>query len=173
MKNQKIFFQCFFFLLFLLSNRTIQAQERLSPQKYLVLDKYSLHRIYLAQGTAIRFRLKGEKTIYNDHIEELNDKDSTIFLAGAKIGIPLKEFAQFYFDRRWLNFSRAGLGFMGGGFLASAAVHPLMGANANYDPREQAIIGASALTLGQITKIFRTKKFRIGKNSRIRILDMK
>jgi hypothetical protein len=156
-----------------MGSRLTQAQEKIVPQKYLVLDKYSLNRIYLAEGDAIRFRLKGEKTIFNDHIEELNDKDSTIFLAGAKIGIPTQEFAQFYFDRKWLNFMRAGLGFIGGGFLFSAAVHPLIGQNANYEPKEQAIIGASALVLGQTTRFFRTKRFKINKNSRIRILDMR
>ena len=148
------------------------AQEKLLPQKYLVLDKYSLNRIYIAKGDAIRFSLKGDKAIFNDHIEELSDMDSTIFLAGAKISIPIKEFSTFYFDRQWANFSRAGLGLIGGGFLVSAAVYPLMGNNVNYEPREQFIIGASALTIGQVMSFFKVKKFRVNVNSRVRILNM-
>lgn len=151
-----------------------KAQEKLLPQKYIVLDRYSPKRIYITEGQAIRFSLKGDKAIFNDHIETLNEIDSTIFLAGAKINVHTREFSTFYFDRTWVRPMQAGLGFIGGGFLLSAAVHPLMGNNANYDPKEQAIIGASALAIGQVIRIFKVRKFKIKTNrSRARILNMK
>jgi hypothetical protein len=100
-------------------------------------------------------------------------KDSSIYLAEAKITIPIKDFSCFYFDRKWINFSRAGFGLIGGGFLASAAVYPLMGNNVNYEPREQAVIGASFLGAGQIVRLFKTKKFKINKNGRARIMDLR
>ena len=143
------------------------------PQKYLVLDKYSPNRLYLAEGSPIRFRLKEDKNIYNDYIEELNVKDSAIYLAGAKIYIPVKEFACFYFDRKWVNFSRAGTGLLGGGFLFSAAIYPLMGNNANYEPKEQAMIGGSFLVIGQGLRFFKVRKFKINNNSRVRIMDLR
>lgn len=177
MKKQKRLYQfpfyLFIFLNIALYTKKTWAQERLLPQKYLVLDKYSLKRIYISEGDAIRFSLKGDKTIFNDHIAELNEVDSTVFLEGAKIIIPIKEFSNFYFPRPWTNFSRAGLGFIGGGFLISAAIYPLMGNNVNYEPKEQFVIGTTALVLGQITRLFKVKKFRLNRNSRIRVMNMK
>lgn len=176
MKNQKRFHWliCSLFLYFLFFfDNNLYGQEKLLPQKYLVLDKYSPHRLFLAEGSPIRFSLKEDKNIYNDHIEELNVKDSAIYLAGAKIYVPVKEFSCFYFDRKWINFSRAGFGLIGGGFLISAAVYPLMGNNVNYEPREQAVIGASTLAAGQVVRLFKVKKFKLNKNSRIRILDLR
>lgn len=159
------------FIFACLSTKQILGQKRLHPQKYLVLDKYSPERVYLAEGEPIRFRLKGDNVIYNDHIEELNPQDSSLTLADAKMRVYLKDFEVFYFDRHWANFSRGGLNFIGGGFLFSAAVHPLV-KNARYEPKEQAIIGLTAISLGQITKIFRIKKFKLNKNSRVQILDL-
>lgn len=151
-----------------------KAQEKLLPQKYIVLDKYSPKRIYITEGEAIRFSLKGDKAIFNDYIEILNETDSTIFLSGAKINIQMREFSTFYFDRAWVKPVQSGLGFIGGGFLLSAAVYPLMGNNANYDPKEQAIIGASALVIGQAIRLFKVRKFNIKpKHSRARILNMR
>jgi len=151
--------------------KQILGQKRLQPQKYLVLDKYSPSRVYLAVGDPIRFRLKKDRLIFNDHIEELNLRDSSIMLVDARMKIYLREFDTFYFDRRWANFVRGGLNFIGGGFLFSAAVHPLVG-NALYDPKEQALIGLTAVALGQATKFFRIRKFKIDRNSRIQILDL-
>jgi len=176
-KKQKKIYQISFyvtiFLCLFFRIKVAKAQEKLLPQKYIVLDRYNLKRIYIKEGDAIRFSLKGDKAIFNDYIDKLNEVDSTIFLAGAKINVPLKEFSSFYFSRSWANPMSTGLGFIGGGFLLSAAVYPLMGNNVNYDPKEQAIIGASALTLGQIVRFFRVKKFRVKANrSRLRILNM-
>ncbi len=177
MKKQKRLYQfslyLFIFLNIALYTNKAWAQERLLPQKYLVLDKYSLKRIYISEGDVIRFSLKGDKAIFNDRIGELNEVDSTIFLEGAKIVIPIKEFSTFYFPRPWTNASRAGLGLIGGGFLISAAVYPLMGNNVNYEPKEQFVIGTTALVLGQLTRFFKVKTFRINRNSRIRVMNMK
>lgn len=162
-----ILFACSSFLL----PKQILGQKRLQPQKYLVLDKYSPSRLYLAVGDPIRFRLKKDSFIFNDYIEELNLQDSSIMLVDARMKIYLREFDTFYFDRRWTGFVRVGLNFIGGGFLFSAAVHPLVG-NSFYDPREQAIIGLTAVALGQTTKFFRIRKFKIDRNSRIQILDL-
>lgn len=172
MITKKLVFFIILFLLFsFLLPEQILGQKRLQPQKYLVLDKYSPARVYLAVGDPIRFRLKKDNLIFNDYIAELNLQDSSIMLVDARMKIYLREFDTFYFDRRWTNLVRGGLNFIGGGFLFSAAVHPLVG-NALYDPKEQAIIGLSAVALGQTTKFFRIRKFKIDKNSRIQILDL-
>ncbi len=138
-------------------------------QKILVLDKYGTKRTRITAGEEIIFRQLNNKTKYHDFISSL--RDSTLILGEAKIEFPLNDFDTFYFRRPGIQYVSIGTTFIGGGFMFASAVYPLVGDPA-YDQRESFIIGASFLAFSQLIKAFKYKKFKVRKNSRVRILDL-
>ena len=139
-------------------------------QKVLIADRYTTKRIKLYEGDPIWFKLKGEDQIRTrDAIEEL--RDTTIVLQNKNHAISIYEIESLYFHRKFFKEFAPKLGYVGGGFLFSALVHPLI-PNARYDREEAAIIGGSAMAAGQASKLFDRKRYKINKNTRIRIIDL-
>lgn len=153
-------------LLFATSWQTVQAQI------YIVVDKYTIKRYRLTIGNELHFKLKGEKRIRHDLISSLSMEDSTIGLSKASVKIKLDDVDQVYFYNKTINALQAGGYTIAGGFLIAAAVHPLVD-NAQYDARESAIIGTTAFGITQLMRIFRRRSIKIGKNGRIRIIEIK
>ena len=143
------------------------CQETFS-QKFLVLDNYGKKRIKLNVGDDLYFKQVGNPTRYHDYIVGL--KDSSLVLSTRNIEMELKEFDKFYFPNHTTRFLSVGTGFIAGGFLFAAAVEPLIGEN-SYDQQESAIIGSSFLVGSLVFQLFKWKKFKVRKNSRVRIID--
>lgn len=144
----------------------------LMAQKYLVLDRYGMKRIKLAEGDKIWFSLKqdvSKKYRYKDVIAEL--QDSTILLENRKTAIKLSDISAIYFTRGEMLWLTGGAHTVATGFLFGAAVHPLIN-EAQYDQKESAIIGLGFLALGQVARLFVRKNYKINENTRIRILDL-
>jgi len=137
-------------------------------QRYLVLDRYGKKRIRIYPGDEIWFRQKDNKTFFHDYVHALTD--SSIYLGSVGYELPLSEFETFYFPNTLMRTLESGNYSIAGGFLFAAAVEPLVG-NARYDAQESATIGSGALALGLFSRLFRWKKFKINKNSRIRVLS--
>lgn len=137
------------------------------PGKVLIADKYGTKRIKMAEGDEIRFRLKGEELPHTDYIAQI--KDSTIVLGELDFEIPISHIEQLYFRRKWIAALGPKLNYMGLGFLASALMYR---AGYFYSPKESVIIGGSFIGVAQLSKAFRVKRFKIGENSRLRIIDL-
>ncbi|MEN7551227.1 hypothetical protein AAG747_25135 [Rapidithrix thailandica] len=137
-------------------------------QKYLVLDKYGKKRIKLSVGDEIYFKQKNNKVLFHDYLLAL--KDTTVILGEANLEYPIKDFESFYFPNKGMRFLGLGSNTIGFGFLFAASVYPLVSEPA-YSQSESAILGGSFVALGQLLRFFRWKKFKLRKNSRIRILD--
>lgn len=145
--------------------------QPIMAQKVLIIDRYGTNRIKLVEGDEIWFSLKkdGNKFRYKDIIERLGD--STVYLANRETTIKLSEISALYFTRGGMVFFTTSSYFVGGGFLMSSAVHPLI-TDAQYDQKESAIIGVSFLALGQLARLFRRRRYKINDNTRVRILDL-
>lgn len=155
-----------FFLLFVI--QTGYSQLNL---KFLVLDRYGMKQIKLAEGDKIWFSIKGEKRRYKDVIAKLNENDSTITLAKRKHDLKVSDISHFYFYRSGMLWLTGGTSFIGTGFAISSAVHPLVG-EAQYSQKEHAILGASFIGIGQLARLFVRKKYTVTKNTRVRIMDL-
>lgn len=161
MKNGKSTYFLGFMVLLLWTQQVV-------AQRYLVLDKYSHSRIKLMVGDDVRFRLKGSRAVFNDVIVSLGD--SSLFVAGFQEPIYLREFDKFYFPRNGAQFISAGTAFMGSGFLFAAAVEPLVPNNV-YDRRESAYLGGFFMGTSLLTRLIKTKKFKVNRNTRVRIIE--
>ncbi|UZR94036.1 hypothetical protein [Chondrinema litorale] len=137
-------------------------------QKFLVLDNYGRKRIKLSVGDDIYFKQVGNSTRYHDYIVGLGD--SSLVISTRNIEMKLNEFDKFYFPNHTTRFLSAGTGFIAGGFLFAAAVAPLV-SEKSYDQQESAIIGSSFLLTSAVLQLFKWKKFKVKKNSRVRIID--
>ena|GEM_PF-2143023 len=145
--------------------------QKYPPRITLVLDHYSSNRIRLAVGSEIYYKLRGDKNLYHDYIDEFWEADTAVLLVQSKVLVKLYEFDAFYFRRNWVRAGSTGLGFIGGGFGLAAITAPLFPVRF-YDPTESAIIGGTSLVLSQAVKLFRWKKFKIREGkSRIRIVN--
>lgn len=162
-----------FVFCFILIAQFAFSQNKPVILKHLVIDRYGMKRIKLSEGDRIWFSLKGEpkNRRYKDYIAKLNESDSTILLASRNTEIKISEFSHFYFYRRGLFGLAIPMAIVGTGFGISAAVHPLV-SNAQYDPKEQAIISAAMLGTSALSLLFIRKKYAITGNTRIRILNL-
>ncbi len=162
-----------FIFCFLVIAQTAFAQNKPVILKHLIIDRYGMNRIKLSEGDRIWFSLKGEpkNRRYKDYIGKLNEKDSTIYLVERKSEIKVSEISHFYFYRSGMIGLAAATVIPAVGFGVSAAVHPLV-SDAQYDPKEQAIISASFLGAGLIARMFIRKKYAITENTRVRIMDL-
>ncbi|MFT5915743.1 MAG: hypothetical protein ACJAWV_000072 [Flammeovirgaceae bacterium] len=151
----------------------IIAQNKPVILKHLIIDRYGMNRIKLSEGDRIWFSLKGEpkNRRYKDYIGKLNEKDSTIYLVERKVEIRVSEISNFYFYRGTMIGLAAATVIPAVGFGVSAAIHPLV-TDAQYDPKEQAIISASFFGIGLIARMLIRKKYIITDNTRVRIMDL-
>jgi len=134
----------------------------------MLLDKYGTKRTKLFAGDDIIFKQKDNPTRFNDYIWQL--KDTSLVLGSVQLEMPLSDFDSFYFQRNGILFVSAGSNYIAGGFLFAAAVEPLI-SDAQYSAQESALIGASFFAFAQLLKLFKWKKFKIGKRGRARIIN--
>ena len=135
-----------------------------TAQQYLVLDRYGTKRIRIPVGSEIVYRLKGDDRIYRNFITQLTD--SIVIMGNRDVYLKLNEFDSFYFDRPFWTRLRQGTTVMGLGFLAGAAVHPLVD-DPFYDQQGSATLGLTIIGIGQTLRMLERKRFKIRNNSRI------
>ncbi|MEH0155444.1 hypothetical protein V6R21_14955 [Limibacter armeniacum] len=153
----------FFFTFSLLLLGTAQAQ------KFLAIDKYGTKRERLMEGEGVYFKLKGDKTLFYDHIKFLGD--TSLVMEKSNTPIPISQFEEFRFKRGWVQVLRTGTLFMGGGFLLAAAIEPAV-SNSRYDAKEAVIIGASFVVVNQGLRFLKWRKYKVGtERARVQILD--
>ena len=136
----------------------------LNAQQYLVLDRYGTKRIRIPVGSEVVYRLKEDDRIYRNYITQLTD--SIVIMGNRDVYLKLDEFDSFYFDRPLWTRLRQGTMVMGLGFLASAAVHPLVD-DPFYDQQESATLGLSIIGIGQSFRLLERRRFKIRNNSRV------
>jgi hypothetical protein len=148
----------------------LAGAQAFGQDRYLIADRYTAKRIKMQEGDPIGFELKGEKTQYKDFIGRLHQ--DSIYLVRRQMSIPVSDISVLYFDKSYfVTYLRGGTGFIGTGFLLSAAVHPLM-RQPMYDRQEAFFIGSSFWAVNRLLGLFRTKKFKINEKSRLRVLHL-
>lgn len=138
-------------------------------QKFLAIDKYKAKRIRLQVGDEVRYKLKGNKTVFKDQIKSLND--STVTMVNADTNIPLSLFDEFRFNRNAMDVLSGGTAVLGVGFLLSGAIHPLVG-DPTYSQEEAFVMGGSFAAISGIFRLLRWNKYKVGTDkARVQILD--
>jgi len=154
----------FLFILFCLSNGHTQI--------FLQLEKYNKTKVHkLATGSIFECKLKK----YPDHwqsytIDRIMPEENALIMNGEIFS--LSDFSEVRIRNKWAKglavrlYQFAVVWFTYAGILA---------ATGDYEIRTDTfIIGGTSITLGLlIEKIFGTKKFKIGKNARLRIIDLR
>ncbi len=137
---------------------------------HVVVDAYGKKRHRFLIGDDMVFKLKGDRTRYRREIIALGD--SLIHFREMRVPVALSKIECVYTPRKGAQIMKTGFTTMGLGFLAAAAVHPLV-KNAQYDATESAIIGGSFIALAQFARLFIMKKHRFkNQKSRIRVMDL-
>lgn len=138
-------------------------------QKYLLIDNYGNTRWKLEPGDEIMFRTVGSPYKNTDIIKELQDSIVVFLYSGAYVHV--NEFEKIYKARHLLKTLTAASYFPAIGFLFSGLIaYPLV-SNPLYDPNDAVYLGVGFLVFGQSLRPFHYKKFKIGKNARIRVMD--
>lgn len=155
--NTSLFF--LFFLLFSISSHA---------QKFIAIDNYGQHRKKIYPGDYISFKMKGENTVYNDEVHAITD--SSFVLSKFNVTIPLQEVSEIHFGRKIPQIVGGSFAFIGTGFLLSGAIR--RDEENAYAKNVALVQGASFLVLSLVTIPFMTKRYKIGKNAQVQILDV-
>lgn len=156
------------FILFIFCCMSFQGISQ--GQRYLVLDKPgSVKRIRYYVGEELKFKLKDDKTVYTDVIEDVGD--SSIKIRGTQI--PLKDIRMVirYKEGGLLNqaiyiLPRAGILY----FLADTFNPVFRGGSVDVS-RSGIIVGSSFVAGGLFLKLFKKKKYRINNFRSLRTLE--
>ncbi|MFT5164844.1 MAG: hypothetical protein ACI8P3_000067 [Saprospiraceae bacterium] len=153
-------------ILFLAFSNLVYGQKFLQMEKYgsLKVKKYYL-------GDEITYQINGDKTWYTETIQDLIIEENIILLANRYLKISDIKTIKSFKSREWskrtgiqlYGFAGAWILFSVGGALAS-----------DWELRwDTAIIAGTAIVTGfLIQKIFKSKKYKIGKKRKLRMLDI-
>lgn len=141
-------------------------------QIYLQIERYNKPKVIkLAPGSILECKLKE----YPDHwqtytIDRIMPEENALIMNGVIFS--LSDFNEIRLRNKWAKSLSIKMYQFGIVWFTYAGI---ISATGDYEIRKDTfIIGGTALTLGLlIEKIFWTKKFKIGKNSRLRIIDLR
>lgn len=140
-----------------------------SAQKVLQIERFGsakTKKIYI--GEEINYRIKGDKTWYTGVIQDLLIDENIILLQERYIRIDDIEIIR---ERKtWSKPMGRQLYNFAGGWLLFSAGGTLVGWSFGWDT--VIIAGSAVLTGFLIQKIFKYKKYKIGKKRRLRMLDL-
>ena len=138
-------------------------------QKFLQIEKYGslkIEKYYI--GDDLSYQLSGDKTWYAGTIQDLIVDENIILFADRYIKLGDIRTIRKY--RRWSQSIGNQLFIFAGSWLFFSAAGTLVGWELRWDT---AIIAGSAMATGWlIKKIFKYKKYKIGKKRRLRMLDI-
>lgn len=158
---------CFVLYCFLASNISTQAQI------YLQVEKFnSPETIKLVVGSPLEFRIHAyPKTWRKGTIEYILYDEQTIAIDGDIFHID--EFKDIRFDRPWAKQIGASLITFSGAWIAYGLIITVFDDNFQFGV-DTAVVGAGSFVIGYILrKFFGKKKFKLGKNSRLRVVDLR
>jgi hypothetical protein len=138
-------------------------------QKVLQVERFGkaeTKKIYI--GEELNYRVKGDKTWYEGTIQDILVDDGIVLFDQRYVRVD--EITSLRKRMRWSKpFGRQLYTFAGGWLLFSAG-GTLVGWEFGWDT--VIIAGAAVVTGFLIQKIFRFKKYKIGKRRRLRLLDL-
>ncbi len=138
-------------------------------QKFLQIEKRgSLKVVKYYIGDDINYRLKGDKTWYTGTIQDLIIDENIILFANRYIR--MDDVQTLRKRKKWSGSVGRQLYYFAGSWLFFSAAGTLVGWELRWDT---VIIPATAVVVGWlIKKIFKYKKYKIGKKHRLRMLDL-
>jgi len=138
-------------------------------QKFLQIEKYGSAKVkkyYI--GENLSYQLKEDKTWYSGTIQDLIIDDNIILLENKYIR--MEDIRTIRQGRRWSQQIGKQLYYFAGSWLVFSGLGTLVGWELRADT---VIIPASAVVSGWlIRKIFKYKKYKLGKRRRLRMLDI-
>jgi len=158
-----------FFFMFLLASQSIFGQA----SKILILDKVgSKHRITYEVGDKIILRLKGEDYEIRDEISNISD--SLLFLSDFFIPINSILYVKTVHTKGFLSPSNGPKIMIAGAtlFVFDVLNQTLIQNNSYQFNKGITIASASLIGFGGLLMTFKYRKFKPGKNKRIRTLVM-
>jgi hypothetical protein len=153
-------------IIFLISSTFVYGQKFLQMEKYgsLKVKKYYI-------GDDITYQLTGDKIWYTETIQDLIIEENIILFADHYIKIDDIRTIKSFKSREWSK--RTGIqlyAFAGGWVLFSLAGSLTSEWELKWDTA--IIAGAAILTGFLIQQIFKSKKYKIGKKRKLRMLDI-
>lgn len=152
--------------------QTQQVSPLFRPGKYLVLDKPGkVKRIRYFVGNEITFRLKGDPVLYRDVIAAVDDSSFTIF--GTKVLIRdvdrvILRSHSWLVNQGSVLLPAAGIIY----FLADNLNPVIQGGEKLTVSRGSVIVSAGLIGAGLALRLLHKKVHRIGKNKRLRVLEV-
>lgn len=138
-------------------------------QKFLQIEKYGSAKVkkyYI--GDNLNYQLKGDKNWYIGTIQDLIIDENIILLENRYVN--MEDIKTIRKSRRWSKSVGNQLYLFAGSWLVFSGLGTLVGWEIRWDT---VIIPASALASGWLIKrIFKYKKYKIGKKRRLRMLDI-
>jgi hypothetical protein len=159
----------FIFYVFIFAYRSAVGQEA----KFLILEKVgSKHRITYTIGDRIIMKLKGEDFEIRDEISDI--EDSILFLSDFFIHVSNIEYVKTVHTRGFLSPSNGPkLMIAGGALIVFDLLNQTLILNESYQlTKGVAITSASLVGFGGLLMSFKYRKFKPGKNKRIRTFVM-
>lgn len=141
-------------------------------QIFLQLEKYNKTKVYkLAPGSIFECKLhKYPEHWQNYTIDRIIPEEKALIMNGEIFS--LSDFSEVRIRNKWAKGLARKLYQFGFVWFTYAGILAITG---DYEIRKDTfIIGGTSISLGLLVeKIFATKKFKIGKNSRLRIIDLR
>lgn len=153
----------FSFLLVLFGFSICVAQKFLQIERY---GKAQTKKLYI--GEDLSYRVKGDKTWYEGTIQDILVEEKIVLFDQRYVRI--EEIVMLRKRLRWPRPIGRQLYTFAGGWLLFSAGGTLVGWDFGWDTVITA--GVAAATGFLIQKIFKYKKYKIGKRRRLRVLDL-
>ncbi|WP_027002926.1 hypothetical protein [Hugenholtzia roseola] len=156
----------FFALAFFLSDLDKNLQAQITTEYALKIDNYDTRPRYLRAGDWLIFKQKNNDHQYKARI--LSIGADYVVLEGLEVRLPLQDLEKIYLRRKAPLLLEGGFYTLGVGFFTSF----LRGVfrNNKAEMQEFAIISGSFITLAQLMRPFRYKKYNFEKKARIQSL---
>lgn len=147
----------------------------LFSQKVLQIEKYGkakTEKIFIGQPLTFQIQELGEPVWYTAVVEDLFVKDSVVLLGPRYIHI--KNIEALKYDRGWTKVANRslltfGLSWSGFAFIGTLTDND---PNTSYRWSDAAVTGTSVLLALAIPKVFGTRKIKLGKRRRLRMLNL-
>lgn len=150
------------------------AGKQCCAQKYLAIDRYRFGKVKREEfypGHILKYRtVTKEDGLRRDTIRDMNDS-SLVFGDGSYIR--LRDIKVIYFERIWVRVIRHWTSAAGLGFIGLDAFNNLINNDRPVFKERALMIGGIIFLAGQSFRLIPDRKYRPGKNSMIRVYDLR